>query len=163
MATKDSLQTQLKEAMKNRDNTRRDALRMVLTAVKNAEIDKRSELTEDEVDRLIQKEAKQRRESITEYRNAGRADLVAQEEAQLAVVESLMPQQMSEDELRELARAHIAQIGATSPKDIGKVMGPLRNQVGPRADGSVLQRVVRELLSGESNDAAVTGGRQQRE
>lgn len=147
MATKDQLQNDLKQALRNRDAERRDVLRLLLTAIKNAEIEKGGELTESELDALLQKQAKQRRDSIAEFERGGRADLVAEEQGELAVIESYLPRQMSEEEIRQAARAQIAAVGAAGPKDIGKVMGPLMSQLRGRVDGATAQRIVRELLT----------------
>lgn len=147
MATKETLNSELKEAMRRRDELRRNVMRLLISAVKNAEIEKQGELEQSEFDRVLQKEAKQRRDAIAEYEKAGRDDLAANEQAELAVIESLLPQQMSADEVRVVAQAQIARVGATGPKEIGKVMGPLMAQLRGKADGALIQQVVRELLA----------------
>ncbi|HBY98762.1 MAG: GatB/YqeY domain-containing protein [Ardenticatenaceae bacterium] len=147
MSTKEQFQNDLKQALRNRDTVRRDALRLLLGAVKNAEIEKGGELTESELNALLHKQAKQRRDSITEFERGGRADLVAHEQAELAVIESYLPRQMTEEEIRRAASAQIAAAGASGPRDMGKVMGPLMGQLRGRADGATVQRIVRDLLT----------------
>jgi hypothetical protein len=139
------LQNALKEAMKNRDTQRRDVIRLAQSAIKQVEIDTRKDLTAEEVVSILQKEAKMRRESIDEMVGAGRD--VAEAEAELAILESFMPQQLSRAEIHELAQQIITDVGAESSQDMGKVMGRLMPQVKGRADGNVVNQVVRELLS----------------
>ncbi len=97
--------------------------------------------------RVLRREARQRRDSIEEYTKGNRPDLVAQEEAELAVIESYLPAMMEDDELRAAAAAIVAEVGAAGPGDIGKVMGPLLKRLGDRADGRRVNEVVRELLA----------------
>ena len=139
------LQNALKEAMKNRDTQRRDVIRLAQSAIKQVEIDTRKDLTAEEVVSILQKEAKMRRESIDEMLGAGRD--VAEAEAELVILESFMPQQLSRAEITELARQIITDVGAESNQDMGKVMGRLMPHVKGRADGNVVNQVVRELLS----------------
>jgi hypothetical protein len=139
------LQNALKEAMKNRDTQRRDVIRLAQSAIKQVEIDTRKDLTAEEVVSILQKEAKMRRESIDEMLGARRD--VAEAEAELAILESFMPQQLSRAEIHALAQQIITDVGAESSQDMGKVMGRLMPQVKGRADGNVVNQVVRELLS----------------
>jgi len=119
-----------------------------LTAITNAEVQKRRELDEAETLAILSREAKQRRESVEEYRKAGRVDLVAQEEAELQILLSYMPAQMSRDEIVDRAREVIAEVGATSPAQMGAVMRRLMPALRGRADGRVVSEIVRDLLSG---------------
>ena len=139
------LQDALKEAMKNRDTQRRDVIRLAQSAIKQVEIDTRKELSAEDVVSILQKEAKMRRETIDEMRGAGRD--VAAEEAELSILESFLPQQLSREEIARLAQQAIDEVGAQSNQDMGKVMGKLMPQVRGRADGNVVNQVVRELLS----------------
>ncbi len=141
------IQTALKDAMRNKDHARRDTLRMLLNAVRQVEIDERRELSAEDVTAILQKEAKRRRESIDEYTKAGREDLAAGERAELAIIEEFLPQQLSREEIMRLAQEVVAQVGASSPKDMGKVMGTLMPKVKGLADGKLVNEVVRELLS----------------
>lgn len=144
----ESIRSQMTAAWKANDTQRRDALRLLIAALDNARIELGHAPEDDEALRVLQKEAKQRRDSITEYERAGRADLVAKEQAELDVIEEFLPAQMSDDELRDLAREVIASVGATGPSDVGKVMRPLMERVGGRADGRRANEIARELLAG---------------
>lgn len=149
MGLKQQLQSDLKTAMKQRDNVRRDTVRLLLGEIRNAEIDKGRELQEDELLVLLQKQAKQRRESIEQYEAAGRDELAASEQAELDIIEGYLPDMLSEAEIRSEARAQINAVDAAGLQDLGKVMGPLMGKLRGRADGSTVQQVVRELLTEE--------------
>jgi hypothetical protein len=142
------LQTALKEAMVNKDNVRRDVIRMTLNALKQVEVDTRQELSAEEAMNILQKEAKKRRESIDEAEKAGRTTLADQEKLELGILEEFLPKQLSRQEIESLAREAIAQTGAASANDMGKVMGALMPKVKGVADGKMVNQVVRELLIG---------------
>lgn len=146
MSLRQRLETDMKDAMKARDSERRDAVRYVLSAVKNAEIDKRGELTEQEEMQLIRTQVKQRQDSIEQFRKGGREDLAAREEAQVRLLEGYLPQQMSDEELLAFVRQGIAETGAEGPKDLGKVMGVLTKASNGRVDGRRLSAAVRDAL-----------------
>lgn len=149
MATiQETIREQMTAAWKGGDTERRDALRLLLSAFKNAEIDLGHTLTDDETVRVLQKEAKQRRDSITEYEKANRADLAAKEHTELVVIEEFLPAQMSDAEIESLAREVIAEVGASEAGDVGKVMRPLLAKVAGRADGGRVNQVVRSILAG---------------
>jgi uncharacterized protein len=141
----------LKDAMRAGDAARRDALRLLRAALKNAEIERRSSDTgpmqESDVRAVIQKQIKQRRDSIEQFRKGGREDLAAKEEAELAVFQSYLPQPVSEDVMRVAVEAVIAETGAQGPKDMGKVMPLALARVGDAADRSALANIVRQLLA----------------
>ena len=141
------LQVALKEAMVNKDNTRRDVIRMSLNALKQVEIDTQKSLSAEEALSILQKEAKKRRESVEEAEKAGRAEVAAQEQLEVGILEEFLPKQLSREEIQSLARDAIAQSGATSANDMGKVMGVLMPKVKGVADGKLVNQVVRELLS----------------
>ncbi len=141
------LQAALKEAMLKKDNTRRDTVRLLTSAIKQVEIDSRKDLTPEEVIGVLQKEAKKRRETIEEAEKAGRTEMAASEKQELSVIEEFLPKQLSRDEIMALAREAVAQTGATSAKEMGKVMGVLQPKVKGLADGKLVSEVVRELLS----------------
>ncbi|TDI77754.1 MAG: GatB/YqeY domain-containing protein [Bacteroidetes bacterium] len=145
------LESDMKDAMRSKDRVRLQTIRLVRAAIKQIEIDSRtagvSEVTDEDAVSVLQKQAKQRRDSITQFRNAGRDDLADTELAELAIIESYLPEQLSEDKIRSTVKAVIAGTGANSMKDIGKVMGPAMNELKGRADGGIVQRIVRELLS----------------
>jgi len=156
MGLKDQLATELKEAMRANDAPRRNTLRSLLTAISNTEIARvnvkvesasRQELGDADVLDVIQKQAKQRRESIEEYRKAGRTDLVEQEEAELAILSAYLPQQLSRDEVAAEVRAVIAETGAAGPGDKAKVMPAAIARLKGRADGRMINEVVTELLA----------------
>ena len=147
MGLKAQLLQDMKDAMRARDKLRLSTIRMINSLIKNAEIEKRGELTDDEIIQLLMKYAKQRKEAIEMYEKGGRQDLVEKEKAELAVVESYLPKQMSEEEIRELVKEAIEATGASSPKDIGKVMQHVMPKVKGRADGSVVNKIVREMLA----------------
>jgi uncharacterized protein len=143
---KDRIQADLTDAMRKREETRKSALRMLIAAIKNAEIEARQPLDDEAVAAVVQKQAKQRRESILEFRKANRDDLVQKEEAELVVLEAYMPQQADRAEIEAAARKLVAETGASGPRDIGKVMPALVKQFAGRADGRLINEVVRELL-----------------
>lgn len=153
MGLREQLQNDLKDAMRQQDDVRKSAIRSVIAAIKQKETEldssgQRITLDDDDILALIAKLAKQRQESITEFRRGGREDLVAKEEADLAVLQTYLPQQMGRDEIEAEAREVIAEVGATGPQDIGKVMKPLMARLRGRADGKLANQIVRELLAG---------------
>ncbi len=149
MSLLDTINADLKKAMKSGDEAAKRALRGVKAAITRAEKDKGNRaLTDEEIIAVLRKQAKQRQDSIEAYSKAGRDDLVAEEAAELAVIESYLPQLMSEEEIREIAEKVIAELGATSPRDMGKVMGTLMPQLKGKADGRLVNQVVRDLLAG---------------
>jgi uncharacterized protein YqeY len=147
MATlKERIRSELNDALRARDETRKSTLRMLTAAVHNAEIDARRELDDAGVLTVIQKQAKQRRESIAEFEKGGRQDLVDKEAAELAVLETYLPQQAPREEIEAAARKLVEEVGATGVRDIGKVMPPLVQQFAGRADGKTINEIVRSLL-----------------
>ncbi|MCB8986273.1 MAG: GatB/YqeY domain-containing protein [Ardenticatenaceae bacterium] len=147
MALKEQLRSDMATAMKQGDTATRDVLRMLLAAVKQAEVDDQTTLDEAGVVNVLTKQAKQRRESIADYEKAGRSDLVEQEQAELAIIETYLPQQMSREEIKALAAQVIADLGVTDIKGMGQVMGKLMPQLKGQADGRMVNEVVRELLT----------------
>jgi uncharacterized protein YqeY len=146
MSLKQQLQDDLQTAMREHDDHRRDTLRFTLAAVHNAEIAARDELDDAAVQDVLAKAVKQRRESIEEFRKGGREDLAQKEEAEIAILAGYLPERASRDEIAEAARAAIAELGASGPKDLGKVMPVLMQRFRGRADGGDINAVVRELL-----------------
>ncbi len=147
MSLKEQLAADLKEAMRQRDELRRGVLRMTLAALHNAEIATGGELDEAAGLAVLAKEAKQRRESIEEFRKAGRQDRVEREVAELAALSIYLPQALSREEIVEAARQVIEETGASGPQDIGKVMPVLMQRLRGRADGREVNEVARELLT----------------
>lgn len=142
-----AMQNALKDAMKNKETLRRDVIRMAQSAIKQVEIDDQKELSPEEVVTIIQREIKKRRESIEELANAGREEQADNERSEVTILESFLPQQLSEDEVRAIVQEVIQKTGASSPKEMGKVMGPVMQQVKGLADGTLVNRIVREELS----------------
>jgi uncharacterized protein YqeY len=144
------LQTRLhddvKTAMKAKDVLRRDTIRMVEAAVKNAEIEKREPLDDLEVLQVVQKQIRQREDSVEQYRAGGRDDLADQEAAEIVILEVYVPQQMSREAIAEIVRATIDRVGASGAGDKGKIMGPLMGELRGKADGRLVTEVVTELL-----------------
>ena len=143
----EKLMADLKEAMKGRDKTRLEVIRMVRARIKNAEIAHQKGLGDPDVLDVIAKEAKQRRESIAEFKKADRQDLSDKEEAELAILLEYLPQQMSREEIVATARSVIEEVGARGPGDKGKVMQRLIPQLKGSAEGRDINEVVTELLS----------------
>ena len=146
MPMRERLDDDLKSAMRAGDAPRRGVLRYLLSAVHNQEIEKKGALDDEAIIALLGRQAQQRRDSIEAFRKGGRDDLVAKEEAELALIVGYLPQQLTDDEVRELAAKAIADAGASGPRDMGRVMGALMPQVRGRADGKSVSAVVSELL-----------------
>ena len=146
MSIKTQLNDSMKEAMKSGDEVRKRTVRMVLAAIKQAEVDKRSELDDVAVTGILQKEVKNRRESLEEAKKANRLDLMEANEAEIRVLQAFLPKAMPAEELRALAQAAIAETGAASPADMGKVMKTVMPRVAGRAPNDVVSATVRELL-----------------
>ena len=146
MGIKSNLQADLKEAMKSGATDRRDLLRSLLAAVKQVEIDDRIQLDDEGVMDVLIKQAKQHRESIADFEKAGRAEMVAEEQHILAIIEEYLPQPVSEEEIRALAATKIAELGVTNPKGMGQLMSAMMADLKGQADGKVVSQIVRELL-----------------
>jgi uncharacterized protein YqeY len=151
MGIREQLNADLREALRERDDVRKRTIRSVIAAIKKEETNldasgKRVTLDEEDILVVIAKQAKQRRESISEYGRAGRDDLVAEEQAELGILEVYLPQQMSRDEIEVEVRKVIDEVGATGPQDMGKVMKPLMSRLKGRADGTVINQIVRGIL-----------------
>lgn len=146
MTIKSQLNESMKDAMKSGDEVRKRTVRMALAAVKQAEVDKRIELDDTAVMNLLQKEVKNRREAIEEAKKANRADLVDANEAEIKVLQAFLPKAMPAEELQALVQAAIAESGAASPADMGKVMKVVMPKVAGRAPNDMVSDAVRELL-----------------
>jgi uncharacterized protein YqeY len=143
----EQLQADMKTAMRDGDTLRRDTLRMAIAAAQNVAKDKRAPLTDEETLEVLGREVKKRRESIAAYESANRDDLAAKEQAEIDILTPYLPAQLGEDEIRALAREAVAASGATSPKDMGRVMSGLMPTVKGRADGKLVSRIVNEELA----------------
>jgi uncharacterized protein len=147
MDTKTQLSESVKDAMKSGDEVRKRTVRMVLAAIKQAEVDKQAPLEDLAVVALIQKEIKNRREAIEEAKKANRPDLIDGNEAEIKVLEVFLPKAMSADELRVLVQAAIAETGASAPSDMGKVMKVVMPKVAGRAPNDMISSTVKEMLA----------------
>ena len=149
MSIREDMTADMKQAMRDKDNTTRDTLRLLLAAVKQVEVDGQKSLDDAAVQAIITKQGKQRRESISEYEKAGRTDLSEPEKLELAVIEKYLPQMMSRSEIESIAREVIADVDASGPKAMGAIMGKLMPKIkaAGQADGKLVNQVVRELLA----------------
>lgn len=148
MSLKDRLVEDMKVAMRAKEEgkVRLSVIRMTRAAIKNAEIDKRIEFSDEQVIEVLAREVKMRRDSIEEFSKANRPDTVKALEEEISVLMEYLPQQLSEGEIRQLAQEIIAAVGAQGPKDLGKVMGSITPKTKGRADGKLVNQIVRELL-----------------
>ncbi|MFP4332494.1 MAG: GatB/YqeY domain-containing protein [Campylobacterales bacterium] len=144
---KNRINSEVKEAMKNKDAQKRDALRMLTSAIKQVEVDERKELKDEDVVKIIQKAIKQREDAATQYREGGREELASKEEAEIEIFKTYLPAQLSDEELEEKLKSIIDSVGATSMKDMGKIMGVATKEIGSSADGKRINMVVKKLLS----------------
>ena len=146
MTLSDKLQQDLQNAIRERDELRRDTLRMAIAAAYNTQKAAGRDLTDDEVLQVLGRQVKSRRESIEAYTAAGRTEAAAKEQAELEIVSSYLPAAIGEDEVENLVRETIEEVGASSPRDMGKVMAALMPKIRGRADGkTVSSAVVRQL------------------
>lgn len=141
------IKQELEDAMRQGDATRRDALRLILSSLQGAQKELQRELTEDEELQVLQRERKKRVEAAEAFRAGGREEQAEKEEAELDVLEEFMPEPLSEEEVEEIVDDVIAEVGATSMRDIGRVMADVMPQVAGRADGSAVSQLVREKLA----------------
>jgi uncharacterized protein YqeY len=146
MDMKYQLESALKEAMKSGNDVAKRTIRMVLAAIRQVEIDRQVKLDETAILSIIQKEIKTRSESAEEARRANRLDVAAENESEIKVLQSYLPQAMTPDELKQLVMAVIAEIGATAPADLGRVMKVLMSRIAGRATGEQASQLVRQLL-----------------
>jgi uncharacterized protein YqeY len=141
------IESQLTDAMREGDGARRDTLRLILSSLRGAEKELQRPLSEDEELQVLQRERKKRLEAAEAFEAAGRAEQAEKEEAELDILEEFMPEPISEDELEAIVDDVIAEVGATSMRDIGRVMADVMPQVAGRADGSAVSQLVREKLA----------------
>ncbi len=147
--TKAQLKEELKQSMLAKNAEKTSTLRMIVSALGYYEIEKGGagyEATEEDLESVLQKQAKQRRDSIEQFKAGGRDELAEKEASELKIIESYLPQQMSEEEVKKLVDEAVASTGATSPTDMGKVMGALMPKVKGKADGTLVSRLVKEKL-----------------
>lgn len=145
---KGKIEEALKEAIRNRDETAKNALRGLLTAMKNREKEVMKELDDQEVLKIISSQVKMRREAVEQYKQGGREDLADKEEAEIRILERFLPKQLTDEELERLVDECIKEAEAKTPKDLGKVMKIIMPRVAGRADGKIVNELVRKKLSG---------------
>ncbi len=136
-----------KSAMKSGDRAKMAVLRLLRTRIREAEVAKRGELSEGEIHKIIMSEVKRRREAIQLFERGGRGDLATKEKQEVAILESYLPAKLSQDELKAEAEKAIAEVGASGPQDLGKVMKVLMPRITGRAEGSEASKIVKELLA----------------
>ncbi len=147
MNLNEQIKNDIKAAMRAKENHKRDTLRNIQAAIKQIEVDQRIEVDDAMVEKILMKYAKQREDAIVQFKEAGRDDLVAKDEMELALVMSYLPEPMDDAELESILKEIIANTGATSMKDMGKVMGAAKSAVGSRADGGRINQAVKKLLA----------------
>jgi len=144
---KAKLQDNLKEAMKSKDNFKRDAIRFLMSALKQIEVDERKELSDADIIKIIQKSLKQRDDAATAFKDADRMDLYEKEIAEASILKSYLPQQLSDEALKVIVQKHIQSSGATSLKEIGKIMAGVLSECEGVADGKRINAIAKELLA----------------
>lgn len=146
MSLKQKLQEDLKSSMKNKDTIKKSVITLIRSSIKQYEVDNRVELGDDEIVDLIAKQLKQTRDSREEFAKAGRDDLVSKAEAEIEVLKEYLPQQLSEEELNEIVISTISEVGATSMKDMKTIMSSIMPKVKGRADGKLINELVKKNL-----------------
>ena len=144
---KEQLLQDLKEAMKNKDTLMKDTITMLRAAILQVEKDNLKTLNDDEICGIVAKEVKKRKESVTEYENAGRQDIADNLKREIEILSKYLPKQLSQEEIAKMVEEAITESGATSPRDMGKVMGILRPKTQGKADGKVVSDIVKEKLA----------------
>ena len=147
MSRIETIEGELKEAMKARDAERRDALRLILNALRSSEKELQRPLSEDEELQVLRRERKRRLEAAEAFRTGGREEQAQSEERELDVLEEFMPEPLTDEEIEEIVDDAIAEVGATSMADLGRVMADVMPQIAGRADGSTVSQIVREKLA----------------
>ncbi len=147
MSLKEQISNDIKTAMKEKNAPLRDALRLLSSAMKQIEVDERKELSDEDIIKIIQKQVKQRQDAMSQYRDAGREDLYEKEASEAAIFELYLPKQLSDEELENALCTIIAETGAASMKDIGRVMGAASKALGATADGKRINECAKKLLS----------------
>ena len=146
MSLKEKLQGDLKSSMKNKDTIRKSVVTLIRAAIKQYEVDNRVELADDAIIDIISKQPKQRKDSLAEFEKANRDDLIEETKSEIQVLEGYLPQQLSEEELEKIVIETIAEVGATSMKDMGKIMVTIKPKTAGRADGRKINELVKKNL-----------------
>jgi uncharacterized protein YqeY len=143
---KEKLQNDLKEAMKNKDNAKRDTIRFLMSALKQIEVDERKELSDADIIKIIQKSLKQREDSMLAFKDANREDLYEKELAEATILKAYLPEQLSDEALKNIIQKHIDALGAESLKDLGKLMPLILAECAGVADGKRINTIAKEIL-----------------
>lgn len=146
MSLKEKLQEDLKSSMKNKDTIKKSVVTLIRAAIKQHEVDNRVELADDAIIDIISKQLKQRKDSLAEFEKANRDDLIEETKSEIQVLEGYLPQQLSEEELEKIVIETIAEVGATSMKDMGKIMATIKPKTAGRADGRKINELVKKNL-----------------
>lgn len=147
MTIKEQIKADIKDAMRAKAVAKRDTLRNIQAMVKQIEVDERREVDDTDMEKILMKYAKQREDALAQFKEAEREDLVEKEEAELKIVQSYLPEPMDDAELETALQKIIAEVGAASMKDMGKVMGTAKSVIGSRADGGRINTIVKRLLT----------------
>jgi len=147
MSLNAQIKSDIKDAMRAKDVQKRDTLRNIQVAVKDIEVNERRDVTDTDLENIMMKYCKQREDAMAQFKDAGRDDLVEKEKAELVIVKAYLPEPMSDEELESIIKEVIAQTGATSMKDMGKVMGAAKKAIGSKADGGRINVCVKSLLA----------------
>lgn len=143
---KEKLMEDMKDSMKNHDEIKKNTVTMIRAAIKQIEVDKKVELNDNEIVEIISKEAKKRKDALAEFEKAGREDLINQTNEELAIIKSYLPEELSIEELTKIVEETIAEVGAVSLKDMGKVMQAVKTKTAGRADGKTINELVKAKL-----------------
>lgn len=141
------IKSDIKDAMRAKEIQKRDTLRNIQALVKQIEVDERREVTDADMEAMLIKYAKQREDAMAQFKEAGREDLVAKEEAELIIVKAYLPEQLNDEELENILKEIVSTTGASTMKDMGKVMGAAKSAIGSKADGGRINICVKKLLS----------------
>ncbi|RUM75087.1 MAG: GatB/YqeY domain-containing protein [Sulfurovum sp.] len=147
MTLNEQIKSDIKDAMRNKQKERRDTLRNIQAVVKQIEVDERREVTDADMEAILMKYAKQREDAMAQFGDAGRDDLVQKEKAELIIIKAYLPEQLEDSELETILKEIITSLGATSMKDMGKVMGQAKQTIGSKADGGRINVCVKKLLA----------------
>ena len=146
MPLKESLQTEMKIALKNKDKVRLETIRSVLNAVKNFEINNKKDLDDAGIQKIIATLVKQHKDSIEQFKKGNREDLVAKEQQELNILMSFLPEQLDEDDIKKVVKEVINEIGNVTKKDFGKIMKAVMSKIGSSADGKLVNQIVKQFI-----------------
>jgi len=147
MNLKEQIKSDVKDAMRAKEVVKRDTLRNIQASIKQIEVDERRDVTDADVEAILVKYLKQREDAKMQFSDAGREDLVAKENVEIAIIQAYLPEPMADAELETVMKEIISSVGATSMKDMGKVMGAAKSAIGSKADGGRINGMVKKLLS----------------